>query len=585
MPRLRTTATARTRATASAPHRRPHPCPLRHAMCARAPATARARAAPAPAPAPTATRRVRARTRNRNRVRAPAPAPTVTCCARAAPAPAPAATHSATAPARAPVPAPAATHPARASIRSPPHAAPAPASATAPVLAPAPVPLPFPTPRGGLVSVPLPCIVCARSPVPLLLATPRAAALHRVRTLTRAAAIGDAPCRRTLPWDFEICSIPVLFVYTGVDRRRGLAGIDSDSDSVEEDSIAQLAYLASPILSQPLPTENDTISTLYDAYLHSPLQRTLSSDSEVKVVDTISNFSQAEATFHPLCSRRTRLLQGPSPPALTSSRLPYAFAAVPDVYREREGFTLSFNAVVLMRPSCAVPVDIPAPGEPDSRANYRRNLTMLDDDGREMPGTKGYKYFDRAKELPACARRCRRRLCPLHVAAAARALCTPPSPPVPSAAALHAAICLYATAAHCHPRLCTSPSARHHHRVYAPRAFCMHPVPSACASPLHAPCRCRLCPLHVAPTALALCMPPSPPVPSDAARRHLSVHRRRPLHATTALCTQHARVATRHHRRLCSLYTQVPVFDYLRVLFTLPTGIQDLSAVVVVSLY
>ncbi|KAJ7193846.1 hypothetical protein GGX14DRAFT_587860 [Mycena pura] len=57
---------------------------------------------------------------------------------------------------------------------------------------------------------------------------------------------------------------------------------DSDPDSVEEDSTAQLAYLASPILSQTLPTENDTISTLYDVYLHSPLQRTLSSDSEVR---------------------------------------------------------------------------------------------------------------------------------------------------------------------------------------------------------------------------------------------------------------------------------------------------------------
>ncbi|KAF9052192.1 Isy1-like splicing factor [Hymenopellis radicata] len=33
-------------------------------------------------------------------------------------------------------------------------------------------------------------------------------------------------------------------------------------------------------------------------------------------------------------------------------------------------------------------------------ANYRRNVSMLDDDGREVPGTKGYKYFGRAKELP-----------------------------------------------------------------------------------------------------------------------------------------------------------------------------------------
>jgi len=33
-------------------------------------------------------------------------------------------------------------------------------------------------------------------------------------------------------------------------------------------------------------------------------------------------------------------------------------------------------------------------------ANYRRNIAMLDDDGREVPGTKGYKYFGQAKELP-----------------------------------------------------------------------------------------------------------------------------------------------------------------------------------------
>ncbi|KAI0318668.1 Isy1-domain-containing protein [Amylostereum chailletii] len=33
-------------------------------------------------------------------------------------------------------------------------------------------------------------------------------------------------------------------------------------------------------------------------------------------------------------------------------------------------------------------------------ANYRRNVAMMDDDGREVPGTKGYKYFGRAKELP-----------------------------------------------------------------------------------------------------------------------------------------------------------------------------------------
>ncbi|KIM53993.1 hypothetical protein SCLCIDRAFT_1222420 [Scleroderma citrinum Foug A] len=33
-------------------------------------------------------------------------------------------------------------------------------------------------------------------------------------------------------------------------------------------------------------------------------------------------------------------------------------------------------------------------------ANYRRNVSMLDDDGKEVPGTKGYKYFGRAKDLP-----------------------------------------------------------------------------------------------------------------------------------------------------------------------------------------
>jgi len=33
-------------------------------------------------------------------------------------------------------------------------------------------------------------------------------------------------------------------------------------------------------------------------------------------------------------------------------------------------------------------------------ANYKRNVAMLDDDGKEVPGTKGYKYFGRAKDLP-----------------------------------------------------------------------------------------------------------------------------------------------------------------------------------------
>jgi len=33
-------------------------------------------------------------------------------------------------------------------------------------------------------------------------------------------------------------------------------------------------------------------------------------------------------------------------------------------------------------------------------ANYRRNVAMLDSEGKEVPGTKGYKYFGRAKDLP-----------------------------------------------------------------------------------------------------------------------------------------------------------------------------------------
>ncbi|KAF9516835.1 hypothetical protein BS47DRAFT_1340452, partial [Hydnum rufescens UP504] len=33
-------------------------------------------------------------------------------------------------------------------------------------------------------------------------------------------------------------------------------------------------------------------------------------------------------------------------------------------------------------------------------ANYRRNVAMLDNEGKEVPGTKGYKYFGRAKDLP-----------------------------------------------------------------------------------------------------------------------------------------------------------------------------------------
>ncbi|KIJ57213.1 hypothetical protein M422DRAFT_23299 [Sphaerobolus stellatus SS14] len=34
-------------------------------------------------------------------------------------------------------------------------------------------------------------------------------------------------------------------------------------------------------------------------------------------------------------------------------------------------------------------------------ANYRRNMAILDDDGKEVPGTKRYKYFGCAKNLPS----------------------------------------------------------------------------------------------------------------------------------------------------------------------------------------
>ncbi|KAI0791479.1 Isy1-like splicing factor [Irpex lacteus] len=36
-------------------------------------------------------------------------------------------------------------------------------------------------------------------------------------------------------------------------------------------------------------------------------------------------------------------------------------------------------------------------------ANYRRNVAMLDDDGKEVPGTKGYKYFG-GERTPRCER-------------------------------------------------------------------------------------------------------------------------------------------------------------------------------------
>ncbi|KAG8929245.1 NineTeen Complex (NTC) component, partial [Tulasnella sp. 417] len=32
--------------------------------------------------------------------------------------------------------------------------------------------------------------------------------------------------------------------------------------------------------------------------------------------------------------------------------------------------------------------------------NFKRSAAMLDEDGKEVPGTRGYKYFGRAKELP-----------------------------------------------------------------------------------------------------------------------------------------------------------------------------------------
>ncbi|KAJ6565781.1 hypothetical protein DFH09DRAFT_1081439 [Mycena vulgaris] len=44
-------------------------------------------------------------------------------------------------------------------------------------------------------------------------------------------------------------------------------------------------------------------------------------------------------------------------------------------------------------------MQIVAPGG----ANYRRNVAMRDDDGRDVRGTKGYKYFGRAKALPGPA--------------------------------------------------------------------------------------------------------------------------------------------------------------------------------------
>lgn len=38
-------------------------------------------------------------------------------------------------------------------------------------------------------------------------------------------------------------------------------------------------------------------------------------------------------------------------------------------------------------------------------ANYRRNVAMLDDDGKEVPGTKGYKCVPPPPLLPVSAHR------------------------------------------------------------------------------------------------------------------------------------------------------------------------------------
>lgn len=39
-------------------------------------------------------------------------------------------------------------------------------------------------------------------------------------------------------------------------------------------------------------------------------------------------------------------------------------------------------------------------------ANYRRNVAMLDDDGKEVPGTKGYKCAPLYPASPTPAHRC-----------------------------------------------------------------------------------------------------------------------------------------------------------------------------------
>ncbi|KAJ7213482.1 hypothetical protein GGX14DRAFT_563799 [Mycena pura] len=85
--------------------------------------------------------------------------------------------------------------------------------------------------------------------------------------------------------------------------------------------------------------------------------------------------------------------------------------------------------------------------------------------------------------------RCRH-LCPLHIAAAARALCTPPSPPVPSASGLcmPPSVCTL-------PSVCTPPpSARHRRPLHPPppRAVCtppalLHATRTVCTSPAPRP--------------------------------------------------------------------------------------------------
>lgn len=55
------------------------------------------------------------------------------------------------------------------------------------------------------------------------------------------------------------------------------SGSESDEDEAQ-DPTAHLAYLGSPMLRTFPPDENDTINTLYDVYLHSPPQPTVSEE-------------------------------------------------------------------------------------------------------------------------------------------------------------------------------------------------------------------------------------------------------------------------------------------------------------------